>query len=142
MCNLTYLLKCFYMHKWTKSSYNSYKAYHEPWIENLVFIDDILSIYRTAPKGYWTSIIESEEYQKNRQNIDLFGTDKSMKKSSVKRAEQCMKFVKILKIYRRHIRYIGKYIRYIGDIFGKYWRFFWNLKKIYIFILFLFFNLF
>ena len=81
--------------------------------------------YRTTSKGYWAPIIEREEYWKNIEKIVeismiyWFGTDKSAKKSRVKRrAEQRRKLSK----YRRYINNIST--RYIADIFGKYWRFF------------------
>ena len=81
------------------------------WIEKLDFISDISDIRR--PRN------EIQHQLSKRRNIGKistiyrFGTDKSAKKSSVKRcAEQRRKPVKISKIYRR---YIGK----ISEIFLK-----------------------
>ena len=101
------------------------------------YFTNILDIRRHQTKfntNYRTGGISTKKSVKS--TIYRFGTNKSTKKSSVKRcAEQRRKLVKISEIYRW---YIDEYIGYIGNISGKYQRFFLKFFFKYIFILFYF----
>ena len=119
---------------------NHVRQWHDHGLKNRFFsaIFHRYIGYRTTSKGYWASIIKREEYWKNIEKIVeismiyWFGTDKSAKKSRVKRrAEQRRKAVKISEIYQQYIDAI--YRRYIWEILKIFLKAF--LKKyIYIYI--------